>query len=186
MISLIIFIILLIIIILVLIPIKIILKCENSEFKMYFSYVFIKFGKNKKRNKETKKEKKKSSKKSKDIIKQIPKYISVLKVIYPLIMLIFKKIKVKKIHVIVKVSSDNAKDCALLYSHVYSICKLIINFFDLKSKVQSLRVKIIPDFVSSSTAYSGEIVLCVSLLDIFSILIYGTFICVKNIKSLRE
>ena len=179
----------LILVILLLIPIKLILKYENSVLNIHCSYAFFKF--NKKNEKKEKQKiqstnKLKKSKKTEDILKQIPKYINLLKIIFPIIILLFKKIKLKKINLFARISSSDAKNCALSYSYMYSICKSIINFFDLKNKVKDLKIKLIPDFSSSESLYSGEVVLSLSLLDIFSVLIYGVLIFIKNVKNLRE
>lgn len=182
----IILIIFLILVILLLIPIKLILKYENSELSVYCSYAFLKFNKKKEKQKIQSANKLKKSKKTENIVKQILKYINLLKVILPAIVLLFKKIKLKKIDLFAKISSSDAKNCALSYSYIYSICKSIISFFDLKNKVENLKIKLVPDFSSSESLYSGEIILSLSPLDIFSVLIYGVFVCVKNIKNLRE
>ena len=172
--------------VLLFIPIKLTLKYKNSKFMIYCSYAFFKIDVQEEKSKKYQKGEHKNSKNTDDIIKQIPKYIDIFKMILPIIILFFKKIKLEKVHVFAKISSNDAKSCALLYSYVYSIFKNIIHFLDLKSKVQSLKIKTIPDFVSSDSSYSGEIVLSISLLDIFLVLIYGIFVCVKNIKTLRE
>ena len=172
--------------ILLLITIKLILKYENSEFSIYCSYVFFKFNKKKENQKIKNANKLKKSNKTEDIVKKIPKYINLLRIVLPIIVLLFKKIKLKKINLFAKISSSDAKNCALSYSYIYSICKSIINFFDLKNKVKNLKIKLIPDFSSSESVYSGEVILSLSLLDIFSVLIYGVFVFSKNIKNLRE
>lgn len=107
-----------------------------------------------------------------DFLTKLKSFIFKLGLISSLFRFVIKNIKFKKIHLMVRVCADDSRECAMNYSYLYAFFGFLIQIFDLDEKTKDLKIKVVPDFLSFKTTYSGKIILSVKLLEIICLLFY--------------
>ena len=73
--------------------------------------------------------------------------------------MILKKLEIKKINLFLKISSDEAKSCAVRFASISSLIFLILKITKLESRVKDFNLKVYPDFLSEKTSANFEILL---------------------------
>ena len=144
-------------------PVNINIFFDNEIKLIKISIFFLKFdiyNKNKKKiikNKKIKNKNKNKNKKNKiinfKIIKKSPK---IIKFIINSLKIIFKNFNLKKFHVLIKISSDEAKDSAIKYSFIQSV----INIINSNSKLilnKNIRIFSCPCFYLEKTQIKSQI-----------------------------
>ena len=146
-------------------PVNINIFFDNEIKLIKISIFFLKFdiyNKNKKKIIKNKKIKNKNKNKNKNkknkiinfkIIKKSPK---IIKFIINSLKIIFKNFNLKKFHVLIKISSDEAKDSAIKYSFIQSV----INIINSNSKLilnKNIRIFSCPCFYLEKTQIKSQI-----------------------------
>ncbi|MCL2311379.1 MAG: hypothetical protein FWC41_02650 [Firmicutes bacterium] len=98
--------------------------------------------------------------------------------------MILKKLEIKKINLFLKISSDEAKSCAVRFASISSLIFLILKITKLESRVKDFNLKVYPDFLSEKTSANFEILLRLKIFWILYFLLCGTLEYVK-IRKLK-
>ena len=141
---------------LLLIPVKIFI-IYNRRNDIYISYLFFKINLAKKK----KKNKKKSHKKvhnSGNFFTKIKKYMNSFmkivkfrKIIIEIIKEIIKNINFEKAYINIKISSYEAKNCAMNFYFVRTFIYYFINLFKIEDKIKEMKISIFPSFLEENS-----------------------------------
>ena len=148
------------------VPIKIELLFRNSGIILFLSFIFFRF-RIRNKNRIINNEKTEYKKNIRNFFSQIDQILDKLKFTVPFFIFIIKKIRICKMILHMRISSDDAKKCATDYSNIYSFFVIIFHILkSKKKKIKKLNFNISPDFISYGTSFLGEFCISISIVEI--------------------
>ncbi|MBO6127083.1 MAG: hypothetical protein J6P21_03730 [Clostridia bacterium] len=177
-----------ILLIILLCPVDINIFIDNKIKFIKASIFFLEFNiyKNKQKKIKTNKNKKKESRKNKkknfnyfELVKKSPK---IIKFIIKIIKNIFKNISFQKIYILIKISSNEAKDTAIKYSLIQSVID-IINFDSNLILNKNIKIFSYPCFYSDKMQIRAQIKFKFLIIKFLYLVFISSLDLIKIIKT---
>lgn len=148
------------------------------------NFLFFNFNLNKKSGyyqykKKKSKFNKKIPQKAKKMFGIIKKLVGLLNFIYKSFGVFFNNIQIKRIHILAKVSAEDAHKCAVQYSLVSSFSKFLVSSLDFQNRVDDSKIAIYPCFLSEKTNIRFDILVKFNLAKIIVCLLKIVFLYAK-------
>ena len=139
-----------------LIPVKIYI-IYNRKSDIYISYLFFKINLANKNSKNKKKSHKRVHN-GDNFFTKIKRYMNIFmkvvksrKIIIEIIKEIIKNINFEKAYINIKISSYEAKNCAMNFYFVRTFIYYFINLFKIEDKIKEMKISIFPSFLEENS-----------------------------------
>lgn len=178
-----IFIILILLFLILLIPVKIYI-IYNRKSDIYISYLFFRINLANKNSKEQRKKQKKVNNND-NFFTKIKRYMNIFmkvvksrKIIIEIIKEIIKNINFEKAYINIRISSSEAKNCAMNFYFIRNFIYYFINLFKIKDKIKTMNISVFPSFLEENS----KIKLNLKLKIVPMLIIYGIIKSLVMIK----